>query len=96
MKKFILTFLSLFCITQMSYAGTANVFENFDANKLREKLVKLYTLEGAQVENYTTNANSFSVSKNVMDGFYNYRQTYNYTIVQDNKNVIISLNVPDI
>lgn len=91
MKKVLLALLSLLFISSTSYAGTANIFENCDATKLKDKIIKLYTLEGAQVENYITNANSFSISKNTVEGIYNYRYIYNFTIVQDNKNSIVSL-----
>ena len=91
MKKYLLALLSLFFISSVSYAGTANIFENCDATKLKDKIIKLYTLEGAQVENYVTNTNSFSISKNTVEGIYNYRYSYNYTIVQDKKNAIVSL-----
>lgn len=93
MKKIILLICLLLFACQSGFAGTASVFNNIDADNLRDQIIKLYTLEGAHVDNYVTNANSFSISKNQVSSMYNARVVYDYTIVQDKKNSIVSLTM---
>ena len=90
MKKIILLICLLLFACQSRFAGTASVFNNIDGDNLRDQIIKLYTLEGAHVDNYVTNANSFSISKNHVSSMYNARVVYDYTIVQDKKNSIVS------
>ena len=93
MKRFILVLLFFVFTCSYCLAGTAGIFDNYKADKLRDKIIKLYVLEGAQVENYVTNANSFSIAKNNVSYGYNFRELYNYTIVQDGKNAVVSLAI---
>ena len=92
MKKFFLI-LFLLLFGQICFAGTSDVFDNINAGQLRDKIIKLYALEGAHVDNYLNNANSFTISKNQATSIYNARVIYDYTIVQDNKNSIVSLTI---
>ncbi len=91
MKKLIFTMFVFLIANNVCFAGTATIFSNANAANLRDKIIKLYALEGAQIENYVTNTNSFSISKNKLSSIYNIRLNYNYTIVQDGKNSIVSL-----
>ena len=93
MKKAILLILFLMFLTLPSFAGTASVFENTSANKLRETIITLYTLEGAHIESYQNNVNSFSISKNNLTSLYNTKANFNYSIVQKGKDSVVSLTM---
>ena len=50
MIKIILLICLLLFACQSGFAGTASVFNNIDADNLRDQIIKLYTLEGAHVD----------------------------------------------
>ena len=90
MKRFLTVLVALFLVQVSSYAATT-IIENYDATKLKQDIIGIYTLRGAVIESNELNKYSFSIKTGYIT-LWNIRSfRKNITIVQRGKDCLLSL-----
>lgn len=90
MKKFLTVLAALFLAQVSSYAATT-IIENYDATKLKQDIIGIYTLRGAVIESNELNKYSFSIKTGYIT-LWNIRSfRKNITIVPRGKDCLLSL-----
>ena len=90
MKK-ILSLLLVLALSQgITHAAVAKI-ENYNADKLKEDIIKIYMLNGANVESNKLNDYTFTVNSRFATLWDNYLYKKNITIIQHGKDCLVNL-----
>ena len=90
MKRFLILFTALLLMQTSSYAATT-IIENYDANRLKQDIIGIYTLRGAIIESNEMNKYTFTIKTGYIT-LWNIRSfRKNITIVPRGKDCLLSL-----